>query len=156
MDLELKTHGLEHEKTRVRMGPSFSPHYFQHLGRERMRRLFRFPLHVRCNSHCNKLQYTAISTATHTATHCNTLQHTATHCDTLRHTATHCNTLRHTATYCDTLQHTATHYTTYVGCGTLQHIAAHCNTLYSGANGLVASFFSPFACTLHHTLQHTL
>jgi len=60
--------------------------------------------------------------ATHSATHCNTLQHTATHCNTLntlqhtfqgkrrarslphtlQHTATHCNTLQHT-------QHTATH-----------------------------------------------
>ena len=41
-------------------------------------------------------------TATHTATHCNSLQHT------LQLTATHCNTLQLTATHCNALQLTAT------------------------------------------------
>jgi len=35
-------------------------------------------------------------TATHSATHCNTLQHTATHCNVLQHIATHCNPVQHT------------------------------------------------------------
>ena len=58
-------------------------------------------------------------TATHTATHCQTLPHTASHRNALQHTATHCNTLQHTARHCSTLQHTATH------CNTLQHTFTH-------------------------------
>jgi len=49
--------------------------------------------------------------ATHTATHCYTLQHVAAHCSTnmgARDDAkryTHCNALQQTATHCNTLQH---------------------------------------------------
>jgi len=96
---------------------------------------------IQCNIHCNTLQ----RTLQHTAIHCNTLQrtatplsctspgyldaasHTATHCSTLQHTATHCNTLQHTATYCSALQHTALH------CTTLHHTAPHCTTLHHTA-----------------------
>ena len=53
-------------------------------------------------------------TATHTATHCNTLQHAATK---QQHTATHGNPLQHLATLCNTRQHTTTN------CKTLQHAA---------------------------------
>jgi len=42
-------------------------------------------------------------TATHTATHCNTLQHTATHCNTLQHTATHCSILQQLEELCSSL-----------------------------------------------------
>jgi len=71
-----------------------------------------------CATLCNSLQ----RTATHTATHCNTLQSTAMHNNTLQHTTTHCNTQQHTATHCNTLQHTAAR------CNTLQHTATYCNT----------------------------
>ena len=97
-------------------------------------------------------------TATHCATHRNTLQHTATHCNTL------CNTPQHTATHCSTLSDAQSH--TYVGtrrkrremrgeierlhshqvsathCNTVQHSATHRNTLQHTA-------------THRNTLQHT-
>jgi len=54
--------------------------------------LHRTAPHYNTPHHCNTLQHTA----THTATHCNTLLLTAPHCTTLHHTMTQCTTLQHT------------------------------------------------------------
>ena len=97
------------------------------------------PLHMQLN--------TMQDTATHTATHCNTLQHTATHCNTLHHTATHCTTLQHTATHCTTLQHTTTH------CNTLQHTATARE--YIKSNPTQCSHLLNSITLRIQTLQHT-
>ena len=73
--------------------------------RKRFMHIFPEHLHSKEQSHIKcVLQHSA----THTATHCNTLQHTATHCNTLPNIATHCTTLQHTATNYNALQHIAT------------------------------------------------
>ena len=138
---------------------------------------------------CNILQHTATSavprgyifdivcTATHTATHSNTLlQHTATHGNAKQHKATHCNirctlrvciripfefevrkplvinTMQHTAKHCNTLQRTATHCN---HCNTLQHTATHYNTLQHTATSAVSrGYLLEFMIFRCNTLQH--
>jgi len=110
-------------------------------------------------------------TATHTATHCNTLQHaatkqqhTATHGNPLQHLATLCNTRQHTTTNCKTLQHAARApllcsrlhtYTRVHICNTLQHTATHCNTLQQNSNCSAADYTPThvytYACTRRNT-----
>jgi len=124
----------------------------------------------------------AVSTDTHTATHCkhcNTLQqHSATH--TIKHTHTgggshghmhphcaylqgcvrrpaHCNTLQHTATHCNALQHTVSH------CITLQHTATHTRKhthTHIQEEGHIDLKYPPFTylqgCFRFHTHTHTL
>jgi len=105
-----------------------------------------------------------LSSHTHVATHCNTLQHTATHhscvciLSSRTHVATQCNTLQLTATHCNTLQHTETQHfcvwccrrrRLWLWCAPcrhehmLQHTATHYNSLQLTA-------------THCNTLQHSI
>jgi len=110
----------------------------------------------------NRLQ----QTASHTATHCDTLQHTATHCNALQHTAQHCKEISlpkdfwqlsrlHTTinchTHCNTLQQTAIHSATH--CITLQHTATHLHHTAKRALFQGTSDNCP-AYTLQHTVTH--
>ena len=135
--------------------------------------------HMLTNHGWNTLQHTAdlllhhalslTQRATHSATHCASVQHTAPPCNTQQHLPPPCNSLQHTATPAAAsraLTHSRTRYTTLqpdaIQCNflqhttdlllhhalsltqltnTLQHTATHCNSLQ-----LPATHYNPCCC----------
>jgi len=75
--------------------------------------------------------WTAFSTMTIIATHCNTLQHTATHCNILQHTETHTLTALKTLFVNHTVDKEARY--SYVPPGILMYVAVCCSMLQCNA-----------------------
>ena len=83
------------------------------------------------------------NTLQHTATYCSSIwavsaSHTTTHCITLQHTATHCNTLQLStqvnASHCNRVWRVSTSQIA-THCNTLQLTATHCNSTHRTATG---------------------